>query len=128
MLMSNFFPKNLRATEEYADERTLSLMKRAIAGAFVALGFSIAALAMVALRTGWPHWDIVSALLTFYLVPATYAYRYIRTPEEKRRPTTARRNLLYMSIAMVTLWSIVGMVILPELDADDSSTRPHAGR
>ena len=118
MLMSNFFPKNLRATEEYADERTLSLMKRAIVGALVALSFSIAALSMVAFRTGWPHWDIVSVLLTFYLVPAAYAYRYIRTPEELRRPATARRNLLYMAITMVTLWSVVGMIILPGLDAD----------
>ena len=118
MLMSNFFPKYLRGSDEFVEERTLSLMKRSIVGAFLGLGFSIAALSMVSVRTGWPHWDIVAVLLTFYFVPAAYAYRYIRSPEKNRQPALARKHLLMMSIVLVTTWSAVGMIILPGLDAD----------
>jgi diguanylate cyclase (GGDEF)-like protein len=118
MLKSSFFPKSLIGSHEYADERTLSLMKRSMAGAMMALGFSIAALAMVSIRTGWPHWDIVSGLLTLYFVPAIYAYRYLRKPAGERSSERARRHMVMMAVTMVSLWSAVGMIILPGLDAD----------
>ena len=118
MLMANFFPKNLIGSSEYADERTLSLMKRSMVGAMLALGFSIAALAMVSIRTGWPHWDIVSGFLAFYFAPFIYAYRYLRISASERSPDRARRHMVLMTVTMVSLWTTVGMMILPELDAD----------
>ena len=117
MATPNFYPSSLSGSSEFIEERTLALMKRSCGAALVGLLFSSAALSMVTARTGWPYWELTSAMLLFYLVPAVYAYRYIQKKPEDRQPEQDRRHLTYMIVAIISAWNLVAIDILPTLDS-----------
>jgi len=118
MSFSNFFPALLQGDSEFFESRVRILMKRSIAGGLIALAFSIASLSMVAVRTAWPHWDVVAVLLTGYIIPVSMAYKYVRKRPGDVCPASAFRALVRVFCVLIIFWVAVGMIILPGLDAD----------
>ncbi|MEK9712757.1 MAG: EAL domain-containing protein [Thalassolituus sp.] len=120
MNLREFLPPTMRDDGEFLELRTVLLMKRIIGGSAIAMIFSAVALAMVTIRSGLEYWYVVAASLTFYLVPIYLAWGYLRKDAEQRNPDQARNCLARMMMMVISVWSLIGLAILPGLD---SSTR-----
>lgn len=115
---SKFLPELLLDRGEFMPQRTLMLMKRAQAGLIVAFLFSVSTLALVTVRSDLQYGFLIAPLLAFYFIPIRRAYRYTQASREQRQPEKARRGLFTELLITITVWNIVGVSLLPGLDAD----------
>ncbi|WP_370291699.1 putative bifunctional diguanylate cyclase/phosphodiesterase [Thalassolituus sp.] len=118
MNVQNFFPAAMQDNGEFADKRTTLLMKRLLIGASLAVLFSIGVVSMIMLRVGLDYGYLIFASMVSYLLPLSIAWRYLRTPRERRQVEKARKSVFISMLCIVAGWSAIGMLILPLLDGD----------